>query len=72
MPWHHSERVRKQTEFYGYQCHVTDTKEPKSVSEAQANQIWADTMKNEIDSLHDNNVWELVELPMDRKPVGSK
>lgn len=29
-------------------------------------------MKNEIDSLYDNNVWELVELPKDRKPVGSR
>ena len=72
MPRRHSEWVRKQIEFYGYQCNVTDIKEPKSVSEAQANQIWADAMKNEIDSLHDNNVWELVELPVDRKPVGSK
>ena len=72
VPRRHSERVRKQTEFYGYQCNITDINEPKSVSEAQANQIWADAMKNEIDSLHDNNVWELVELPVDQKPVGSK
>ena len=25
-----------------------------------------------MDSLHENIVWELVELPKDRKPVGSK
>ena len=29
-------------------------------------------MENEIGSLHDNNVWELVELPEDQKAVGSK
>ena len=29
-------------------------------------------MKTEIDSLWDNRVWELVELPEGRKPVGSK
>ena len=29
-------------------------------------------MEKEIGSLHDNNVWELVELPADRKAVGSK
>ena len=29
-------------------------------------------MQNEIDSLHDNNVWELVELPLDRQPMGTK
>ena len=29
-------------------------------------------MRAEIDSLHDHNIWELVELPEGRKPVGSK
>ena len=67
-----SERERKQTEFYGQRCNVTDIKEPKSVSEAQANQKWLEAMENEIGSLHDNNVWELVELPEDQKAVGSK
>ena len=33
-----SERERKQTEFYGQRCNVTNVKEPKSVSEAQTNQ----------------------------------
>ena len=67
-----SEHERKQTEFYGQRCNVTDFKEPKSVSEAQTNQKWLDAMENEIGSLHDNNVWELVELPGDQKAVGSK
>ena len=67
-----SERERKQTELYGQRCNVTDFKEPKSVSEAQTNHKWLDAMENEIGSLHDNNVWELVELPEDRKAVGSK
>ena len=57
-----SEHHRKQTEFYGQRCNITDIKEPKSISEAQENQHWANAMKNEIDFLHDNNVWELVEL----------
>ena len=67
-----SERERRQTDFYGERCNVTDIKEPKSVSEAQTNQKWLDAMEKEIGSLHDNNVWELVELPADRKAVGSK
>jgi len=29
-------------------------------------------MKAEIDSLHQHNVWDLVELPEGRKPLGSK
>ena len=67
-----SECERRQTDFYGYQCNLSDVKEPKSVSDALTNQDWVDAMKGEIDSLHDNSVWELVQLPEGRKPVGSK
>ena len=49
-----------------------DVREPKSVSDALTNQEWVDAMKAEIDSLHDNSVWELVQLPEGRKPLGSK
>ena len=48
-----------------------DVKEPRSVSDAN-NQEWVDAMKAEIHSLHDNHVWELVQLPEGRRPVGSK
>ena len=40
-----SERERRQTDFYGQRCNVTDIKEPKSVSEAQTNQKWLDAME---------------------------
>ena len=33
---------------------------------------WLKAMQREIKSLEDNDVWELVELPSGRKPVGSK
>ena len=42
------------------------------VSDAQKSQEWADAMQAEMDSLRDHDVWELVELPEGRKPVGSK
>ena len=29
-------------------------------------------MSSEMDSLHDNDVWDLVELPKGQKVVGSK
>ena len=67
-----SERERRQTGFYGFRCNLSDVKEPKSVSDALTNQEWVDAMKAEIDFLHDNSVWELVQLPEGRKPVGSK
>ena len=42
---------------------LIDVKEPKSVSDVLTNQEWVDAMKAEIDSLHNNSVWELVQLP---------
>lgn len=67
-----SERERRQPNYYGFQCTLSDVKEPKSVSDAQESQEWTDAMQAEIDSLHDHDVWELVELPEGHKPVGSK
>ena len=66
-----SERERRQTDFYGVRCNMSDVREPKSVSDALTNQEWVDAMKAEIDSFHDNSVWELVQLPEGQKPVGS-
>ena len=33
---------------------------------------WMDAMDKEMNSLHMNDVWDLVKLPKDRKAVGSK
>ena len=33
---------------------------------------WRDAMEKEMESLHTNDVWDLVKLPKDRKAVGSK
>ena len=49
--------------------------EPCTVDEALSSpekDCWLDTMKKEMNSLEENDVWELVELPAGRKPVGSK
>ena len=67
-----SDRERQRPDYYGYQCNLSHVTEPTSVSDALKNHAWADAMKVEIDSLHNNHVWELVELPVGRKPVGSK
>ena len=48
---------------------------PTTVEEALSTPergCWHDAMEKEMKSLHDNDVWELVELPENRKPVGSK
>ena len=43
---------------------------PKNVDDALQNPNWFEAMKNEYDSLVENNVWSLVKS--DEKPVGSR
>jgi len=62
---------------YGEWTTVADDqqKEPKTVAEALARldrDKWLNAMNEEMESLHENDVWDLVELPKDQKVVGSK
>ena len=52
-----------------------DNSERSSVHEAMASRNkdkWRRAMENALKSLHDNKVWELVELPKGKKTIGSK
>lgn len=54
---------------------ATSLQEPISVNDALSRpdaKHWETAMKEEIDSLRENNTWELVHLPADRKPINSK
>ena len=44
----------------------------KEVKKSQHRAKWENAMKDEIDSLKANDVWDLVKLPKGRKTVGSK
>ena len=49
--------------------------EPKTFREAMAcaeSKLWMAAMQEELKSMEKNQVWELVDLPHDRKPIGSK
>uniref|UniRef100_A0A8R7JZD3 Retrovirus-related Pol polyprotein from transposon TNT 1-94 n=1 Tax=Triticum urartu TaxID=4572 RepID=A0A8R7JZD3_TRIUA len=49
--------------------------EPKSFKAALASpesNLWMEAMQEELNSMRKNNVWELVELPNNRKSIGSK
>ena len=53
----------------------TDAGEPSSYEEAIAAldaEPWLQAMKSEMDSIHQNQTWELVELPSERKPLSCK
>ena len=72
----HSSRERRIPDYYGNRVTVPDTSgDPKSWKEAMTsadNEKWEIAMEKEMESLHANEVWDLVELPKDRKAVGSK
>ncbi|KAK0588887.1 hypothetical protein LWI29_006625 [Acer saccharum] len=52
-----------------------DTDEPKNVNEALKSldkELWIKAMKEEMDSMKSNHVWDLVDLPLGRKAIGNK
>ena len=72
-----SARERQPTDFYGARVNIASevVNEPASMTEALASpdkEKWIDAMEMEMESLHKNEVWDLVKLPKDRKAVGSK
>ena len=72
-----SERERRPPDFHGIRINVTsqNPKEPTCIEEAIScpeNSQWQKAMETEMQSLKENNVWDLVELPKDRKVIGSK
>ena len=71
-PLRRSTRKRRSPDYYGHQCNLSITEEPKCAEDALKEKKWRDAMKAEINSLHQHNVWDLVECPKGCKPVGSK
>ena len=71
-----STRERGMPDYSGNRVTVTDTSgDPKSWKEAMTStdkEKWVVAMEKEMESLHANEVWDLVELSKDRKAVGSK
>ncbi|GKD58117.1 ribonuclease H-like domain-containing protein [Tanacetum coccineum] len=46
--------------------------EPKTYLEASQHKHWVDAMNAKMDALYRNNTWEIVDLPIGRKAIGSK
>ena len=72
-----SHRERKRPDYYGTWIHTADAqrREPQSVTEAMSSnerEMWSEAMEREMKSIQSNNVWELVELPQGKKPIGCK
>lgn len=46
--------------------------EPQSYEEASQHPLWVEAMQKELKALSDNNTWDLVDLPPDKKAIGFK
>ena len=71
------ERVRQRPDYYGVWVNCVEQldPEPTSVTEALSSpekEEWKKAMNGEMESISDNKVWELVELPEGKRVVGSK
>eukprot|EP00253_Pinus_taeda_P005087 PITA_05087 len=44
----------------------------KEAIDSEDDKVWKQAMVDEMESLHKNEAWDLVELPARRKPIGSK
>jgi hypothetical protein len=54
------------------ELHVVSSDEPTSFAEAEHNPSWRKAMMEDMDSIEENCIWSLVDLPPGRKPIGVK
>ena len=73
----HNTIPRRYFEIEGEVCMVApqDSAEPRSVNEALCDlnaKEWMDTMKNEMEFMRTNQIWDLGDLPAGYKAIESK
>lgn len=49
---------------------INKTIEPKSYEEASHDPNWGSSMNEEMEALHRNHTWDIIDLPKNRKPIG--
>lgn len=65
-------RVRELRDIYESCSFALNVHDPQSFEEAQKSQEWRDAMKEELDAIHKNGTWELVDTPPEKKIIGLK
>ncbi|GJZ14961.1 ribonuclease H-like domain-containing protein [Tanacetum coccineum] len=55
-----------------FATYLNKSVEPTCLSEALSDPNWVEAMNNEIEALNRNNTWTICDLPIGRKPIGSK
>ena len=51
---------------------LASLQEPQTFHEASSNPLWQQAMKEELDALHKNGTWDLVDLPSRKSTIGCK
>ncbi|XP_076925214.1 uncharacterized protein LOC143587953 [Bidens hawaiensis] len=59
-------------EKFSFVSSLNKSIEPKWYRDAVLGKHWVDAMNSEMEALHRNNTWDLVDLPSGRKPIGCK
>lgn len=67
-----SERIRQQNSLLTNTSHHYEPRTYKQAVNCPESQHWINAMKEELDSIEKNNTWSKVELPKDRKAIGSR
>ena len=72
-----SQKERRRPDYYGDWINSVEMidKDPTAVSDALSSpekEEWKTAMDKEMQSIHENDVWNLVELPKQRKAIGFK
>ena len=49
-----------------------DLRTVKEAVDSEDGKLWKEAMVDEMESLHKNEAWDLVEFPVGRKPISSK
>ena len=73
-PPRRSERIRRCPDYYRERTHVSVQRtEPTTIDKVLSssdNDLWEEAMQNEMKSIEENDVWDIVELPKGKKAVG--
>lgn len=61
-----------QSQFHCFLSTLEKTEDPITYKDAIKKQCWIDAMNVELQALESNNTWDIVELPPDKRAIGSK
>ncbi|XP_022024726.1 uncharacterized mitochondrial protein AtMg00820-like [Helianthus annuus] len=68
----HTRESRQFPDHVLFHVSTAPTTEPSTFRQAQQHPVWWDAMRAEIDALHANQTWRLVQAPADANIVGCK